>query len=246
MDQRSHFSHSASLLFTRDFHELRRGRLKRGGDCTIFYDPTRIVPEGEEYRFGDPEKPIVAHLRFHDSGPVTDLTIESRVGMLDYVPITFKADGPMLRATFQIPDNAQFIIAWFTYQCADGTILYDSDYGRNHVLRFFDQVQLLDTDIVTHRNTPTATFTCRVEAMIVRYHMTNQPELKEVEKAMNPVGTDTLDGHRVWELAGEPVPTSAVLAFDLIYYVDGERHKEDNQGQYFIAAPVRIAASSGR
>jgi uncharacterized protein DUF6209 len=258
MKQRSHFSHSANLLFTRDFHELRRGRLEQGGNCTIFYDPARIVPEGDAYLFGDPARPIVAHLRFTDGGPVMDLALQSRVGLLSYVPKTFKADGPMLTATFPVPDNAQWIMVWFTYQSTDGTTLYDSAYGRNHVLRFYDEIQLLNADIAVDPNAPTATFTCRVEAttgvetVIVRYHITNQPqvigqaELKEVERAMKPIGTDTSDGSRVWELAGEPVPTGAVLAFDLIYYIDGERHKENNQGQYFIASSLRIGASSAR
>ena len=79
--------------------------------------------------------------------------------------------------------------------------------------------------------------------MIVRYHITNQAELKEIERAMQPVDTGTSDDRRDWELAGEPVPIGAVLAFDFIYYIDGERYKENNQGQYFIAAPAQIAAS---
>jgi Family of unknown function (DUF6209) len=249
MDQSNHFSHAASLLFTRDFHELRRGHLGRGGDCAILYDPARIVPDGETYLFGDPARPIVAHLRFTDDGPVMDLILESQVGLLDHVPTTFKADGPMLTATFRIPDNAQWIMAWFTYQSTDGQKVYDSAYGQNYVLRFFDEIQLLNADITVDPSAPTATFTCRtettadVEKMIVRYHITNQAELKEIESAMQPVSTGTSDDRRDWELAGEPVPIGAVLAFDFIYYIDGERHKENNQGQYFIAAPAQIAAS---
>lgn len=249
MGERRHFNEPASLLFTRDFHELRRGRLERGGDCTIVYDPARIIPEGEPYRFGDPERQITGHLRFRDAGPVTDIILRSRVGLLNHVPKTFKADGPMLTATFRVPDDAQQIMAWFTYLCRDGTALYDSDYGRNHTFRFYDQLRLLDARIVTDPNALRATLTCRVETtadvetVIVRYHITNQPGPKEVERAMKPVGTDTTDDRRVWELAGELLPADAVVALDLIYYVNGNRHKETNQGQYFIAAPVRTAAA---
>jgi hypothetical protein len=251
MDQRKHFSHPASLLFTRDFHELRRGRLERGGECTILYDPARIVPPDEAYRFGDPERPVVAHLRFREGGPVMDLALQSRVGLLDYVPVTLKWDGPMLSATFRIPDDAQWIMSWFTFRSADGTIRHDSDYGRNHLLRFFGEVHLLAAEVVSLPDGAAATFTCRVEAtadveaVTVRYHITNRPEVKEVERAMTPVGADTPDGGRVWQLAGEQIPDGATVAFDLVYHIDGERHKEDNQGQYFIGAPVRSVAASG-
>ncbi|HET9255292.1 MAG TPA: DUF6209 family protein [Pseudonocardiaceae bacterium] len=244
MDQPDHFNHAAGLLFTRDFHELRRGRLERGGDCTLLYDPARIVPDGETYLFGDPARPIVAHLRFTDDGPVLDRRLESRVGLLDYVPTTFKADGPMLTTTFPIPENAKWIMSWFTYQSATGEILYDSAYGQNHVLRFFDEVRLLNTGITVQPGAPTAIFTCRaetaaeVERMIVRYHITNQTELTEIERAMQPAGTATPVDRRDWELTAEPVPIGGVLAFDFVYYIDGERHTENNQGQYFIAAPA--------
>ena len=249
MDQRTHFRHPASLLFTRDFHELRRGSLERGADCTILYDPGRIMPPGEPYRFGDPERPVIGHLRFRDGGPVTDLTLESRVGLLDYVPVTLKADGPMLSATFRVPDDAQWIMAWFTYRAVDGTVLYDSDDGRNHVLRFFGEVDLLDAAIIPSPDRRGASFRCRVEAtadveaVVVRYHITTSPQVNEVQRPMTPVGPETPAGHRVWQLADEQVPDGATLAFDLIYWVDGARHKEDNQGQYFIAAPAPAEAA---
>lgn len=250
MKQRPRLNRSARLVFTRDFHELRRGRLEQRADCTIAYDPGRIIPEAEPYHFGDPERPIVAHLRFRAGGPVADLVLRSRVGMHHHVPLTSKGEGALLTGTSQIPDDAQWIEVWFTYLCTDRTTRYDSDYGRNYTFRFLHDVRLLEAEIVDSPSVPTATLNCRaattaeVEAVTFRYHITNQPRVKEVERAMQSVGTHA-EGSRVWELNGDPVPTGAVLAFDFIYYVAGIRYKDDNEGQYYIAAPTHLTGTAG-
>lgn len=52
------------FTYTNDFHKLLYGDLRPGAELVVRYDPKRIVPEGEPYRFGDPNSPIVAHAAF--------------------------------------------------------------------------------------------------------------------------------------------------------------------------------------
>ena len=55
---------------------------------TIRYDPYRVVPPDDGYRFGDPERPVVSHLQFKEPGSVIDVTLVSSVGTPDYIPPT--------------------------------------------------------------------------------------------------------------------------------------------------------------
>ncbi len=83
-----HVEHDTSpeLIFTRDFREYIRGRFRPGLTATIRYDPYRVVPPDDGYRFGDPGSPVVAHLQCKESGPVIDVTLGSPAGIPDCIP----------------------------------------------------------------------------------------------------------------------------------------------------------------
>ncbi|MGZ9082930.1 MAG: hypothetical protein ACXW3U_12600, partial [Rhodoplanes sp.] len=70
------------ITFTCDFHELVGGDLRAGGPVLLRYDPLRIVPPGEPYRFGDPDRPVVAHLRFHQGATLIDVPLHSPAGLV--------------------------------------------------------------------------------------------------------------------------------------------------------------------
>jgi hypothetical protein len=248
MTQRISQSNAPQLIFTADFHQLLRGRLQRGSTCTIRYDPDRIVAPGDNYLFGDPGRAVVAHLQFKPDGPVTDLTLSSAAGLLDYAPTTVTGEGPMLTGAFDVPADAEWVMVWFTFTGADGAARYDSNNGANSLFRFqYEDVELLEAAVTTGAGAPLSYFTCRVEAdasveaITARYRVTNSSTRYHYPDARLQRTSAAPGGRAIWELTGAPVPQGSVVAFDLLYYVGGRRYKDNNQGRYFIAAdPERM------
>jgi len=50
----------------------------------------------------------------------------------------------------------------------------------------------------------------------------------------------------LWETPDIPVPHGAVIAFDLVYFVEGNRFKDDNRGFYFLAGRIADVATLKR
>lgn len=251
MSQRINQNNQPTLVFTEDFHQLLRGRLERGAACTINYDPDRITKPEDNYVFGDPSRPVAAHLQFAPEGPVTDLVLESPAGVLEYAPTTVTGQGPMLKGVFNVPADAQWVMLWFTFVGGDGQVRYDSNDGANTIFRFqHEDIELLEAAVTGGEGAPLSYFTCRVEAdeevqaITARYRLTNNPAQTEIQEAPLQRAAEAAggaSGHVVWELKGAAVPLGSVVAFDLIYYVGGRRFKDNNQGHYFIAGePQRM------
>jgi hypothetical protein len=242
--------HPAHLVFTRDFHELLRGRLDRGTSCTISYDPARIVPPDEAYNFGDPNRPIVAHVQFAEPATVLDLPLESWVGIHTYTPPALMGEGPMLKGVFDVPANAEQVIIWFTFLASDGRTCFDSKHGRNYTFRFLhEDFKLLDAEVSGSGGDLLHRFVLRVEAdeeieqIVVRYRVTNAPGA-DVERPVDLARTDqpAADGCAVWEADGVLVPANAVVAFDVRYLIAGHWTTSDNQGNYYLAThPAKLA-----
>lgn len=230
------------LVFTRDYHEFARGRVEPGATCTINYDPARIVPPESGYIFGHPDEAIVAHLQFQAGGPILDLPLESWSGISSHTASHRHGQGAMLRATFTVPDDASWITVWFTYHPAQGETRYDSDYGRNHQIRFHHELRLVEASVRGAALAALHSFHCLVEAdpqierITAVYRCPNvrgsehQPHEQDLRRLAGGKG-----GTARWELDGAPVPHGAVVVFELLYDADGGRHIDNNQGHYFLA-----------
>ena len=250
MSQRINQSNPPHLVFTEDFHQLLRGRLEPGSTVTISYDPDRIIAPGDPYVFGDPARPVVAHLQFRPGGPVIDLPLVSPAGVLEYAPTTVTGQGPMLKGVFDVPADAEWVMVWFSFVGADGSVRWDSNDGANTIFRFqHEDIRLLEAAVITPEGTPLSYFTCRVEAdeaveaITARYRVTNLLTPSDCPDAPLQRTGEGSGGRVVWVLKGAPVPQGSVVAFDLLYYVGGRRFKDNNQGQYFIAGePEKMRA----
>ena len=86
----------AEITFTCDFHELLAGDLRPGGPLLLRYDPQRIVPRGEPYRFGDAERPVTAHLRFRANDAGIDVALRSPSGIVACPDVDVTGQGSML------------------------------------------------------------------------------------------------------------------------------------------------------
>jgi hypothetical protein len=242
MSQHIEPASKTQIMFTRDFREFIRGGFRPGAQVTIRYDPYRIVPPGDNYQFGDPSRPVVAHLQFNEGGPVTDLVLVSHSGMHEYVTDWKARHVPMLSAHITVPDGADWVTIWFSFT-SGGRQVYDSNWGKNYRLRFYrDELKIVESTIRELADKPLNEFVCRVAVdpsvqwVKARYRITNLGPKSPVT-VVDLRRTDKSDeaGHIVWETHDVFVPNESVVAYDLVYFADGNPFKDDNQGAYFLA-----------
>lgn len=225
------------ITFTSDFHELVQGDLVPG-PCVLRYDPLRIVPETD--RGG--EHHIEVHVRFHPGGSEWHhvLTVPRAA------PLKTLADpagqGYMLEAAFDLPPHCNELEVWFSCKHPDGRVDWDSDFGKNHWLRFaLHDLELgraavvgsrgaaldhLDLDVTSVRD---------VDAIDVRWRATSVPGSGRSRASLRCVST--VAGRKRWQPdpSGILVPHGATLAFDLVYRVGPREFTDDNQGRWYIA-----------
>lgn len=235
MMQRRFENQAPQLSFTSDFHELLEGDLRPGAPLTIRYDPDRLAPL-QGYIFGDDRWQIMAHLRFVDQGPVTDLQLRGPLTALpDRDPM---GQGAMLTASTVIPREARFLEVWVSGEMPDGTH-WDSDYGYNYWFRFpYLDLYIVSAEVVPHdrgdaRFTLSVTSVPEVDAVRVRYSdITTRVRVKREENLRE--GLRTAEGRRRWEF-DDGVALTALIRFKLYYWTGGRRYKDDNSGQYYTA-----------
>lgn len=231
------------ITFTQDFHELVRGDLRPGAVLTLRYDPLRIVRPEDDYVFGDPGRPVVAHLEFRSGTPPLERPLQSRLGMLKTPDIDVTGNGSMLGVQVTIPDDAERLVVWFTYASRRG-LEYDNDGGRNFWFGFTEtEFRLLGTDVAARDGG--AEFWVRVaaapgvERVTARLRPVNEADFDKTE--LDLARTDEVDGGwPVWSLAGVPLPAGSRVLLKLYYWRGGVRYKDDNEGRYYPAPPPPV------
>ncbi|MDB5313823.1 MAG: hypothetical protein JWO38_8025 [Gemmataceae bacterium] len=228
---------------TNEFREGVTGWFLRGHPLTISYDPTRVVPPGDDYRFGDPARPVVAHVQFREDGPVTAVRLESWIGTPTTAAPTSAGRAPKLQGRIDIPDDAEWVTVWVTYTRPDGTTLYDSSFGRNFRFRFYhDELAVLRSDVVPKPGSGGGRLAVRVatdpavERVVVRYRvLTDPPPPAPTSVDLRRTGEDDPEGRTIWEAPDVAVPADRVTAFDFVYFAADRPFKDNNQGQFFLA-----------
>jgi hypothetical protein len=226
------------IVFTSDFHELVRGDLIPGA-CKILYDPLRLV-EGRSY---DNPPDIRVSVRFHPVGGSWDgtLVIPSRVNLgLLADPC---GEGVMCEGWFNIPPGCEELEIWFS-TCRDGRTFWDTEFGKNYWMRF----TLHDLDIkkakrraFRGKGSSQDALDCLVESvpgvqrMTLRLTLTNPTGHPRTETEMAVVPKE--GAAKLWStpVSGIPIPKGATAAFDLVYYVEGRKQTDDNQGRWYVA-----------
>ncbi len=228
------------ITFTSDFHELVTGDLVPG-PCSLRYDPLRLIALGDAA--GETHH-IRAYVRFHPSRAEWQGAMELPAGL----PLADLADptgqGYMLATTFDIPEGTDELEVWFSCTHEDGHTHWDSDFGKNHWLRF----GLADLAIQSVKVSPAKAKGAaqdtllvdlvtkpKIDSVSLRWRITSQPG---APRQITPLVVASLtDAGKNWSApaGGIPVPRGATIAYDLVYTVEGRTHTDDNQGRWYIA-----------
>lgn len=235
----------AEIAFTCDFHELVTGELAPGGSVLLRYDPLRIVPPGEDYRFGDTRQPIIAHLRFHQDQPPLDVELRSLAGIVPCPDVDVTGQGTMLQADVLVPADAQLLVIWFSYRRIGGAVLYDSDYGANYRFGFAGrEVGHVLASVLRRPDAGSDRFDISldaappVQAVSVPFLIVGDPGFRhEIGLQRGPAGADA--GGAVRWSASADVPRDAIVRFKICYWIGDRRLIDDNASTwYLVPAPA--------
>lgn len=233
----------SQITFTCDFHELVTGNLKAGTALRLSYDPLRIVPAGEPYTFGDPQRPVTAHVQFGAGSPVVLVALTSP-GMTDTPDRDATGQGSMLKGKLDIPAEAEMLSIWFSFARLDGSIVYDSDFGVNFNFRFPEHDLMdLDSNVVVDLAKNAGLFFLHlstisiVDRVTVRFGKAGVSREHNDELPLHEVAMSTDPGRKAWAIEDVVVPRAAVISFKVFYWIGGVRFKDDNTGHYYLSPP---------
>lgn len=229
---------SPQVTFTLDFHQLVTGGIGPGTSCRIAYDPLRIVPKGQPYRFGDPAHPVTGYIQTLPDGEIVSRTLVSEIGHPADWDVDITGQGSMLTGSFDIPEGCSELAFWFSYLDAFDQLQWDSAFGENYHIRFPSHDIVVQQAVVTSDpQTPYSGFGVEVsaiaaiDAISVRYRILNDPAQRDRKNVVPLQHT----GGTSWSVFGVAVPYQSTIAFDLVYTVGGRSFKDDNSGRYFTA-----------
>lgn len=248
--QRARAGKPAEITFTCDFHELVSGDLRPGGSVLLRYDPLRIVPREEPYRFGDPERPVIAHVWFREADTPIEVALHSPAGLVPCPDVDLTGQGSMLSARFEVPNDADLFLVWFSYVTTSGEIRYDSDFGVNYRFGFASkEIEVLGATVARRPDEPADRFelTVRtadvVEEVAAPYFLVADPACAKhevtLQRTQESMGSEL---GASWSVAVD-VPHGAILRFQVCYRIGGRRLTDDNAGAWYLAPepqPERI------
>lgn len=242
MTQRLFLGKPGEITFTGDFHEIVVGDPQPGAPLLLRYDPHRIIPRKEPYRFGDPERPVIAHVLFRAGAPVFEVALHCTAGIIACPDVDPTGQGSMLSARLVIPADADLLVVWFSYDSASGVRFYDSDNGANY--RFGFPGRELDRLAAAVERLPDAPFdrfqvsadaVSSVEAVRVPYVLVADRDCIKHELHLDRTGQ--ADTHREagrWG-ASIDVPHGAIVRFKVCHWVGGRRLIDDNGSAWYLA-----------
>jgi len=245
MHRHSWIGRPPRITLTHDFHELVRGDLVPRRRVVLRYDPLRIVPPDDGYVFGDPTRPVTAHVAFRRDGSEAEtIILASPAGMLENPDIDVTGAGSMLRGELALPDDAEELGVWFSYDSPHTGRHVDDDFGRRFRFGFISlQLRILSADVAAASNLATpdgGRFELEVgvrndvERVMVRMSLVNHPDFPKCECDLAATEREE-DGWHVWRLSPVEVPGDAIVRYKLYYWIAGLSYKDDNDGEYYLA-----------
>jgi Family of unknown function (DUF6209) len=242
MKQRLHAGKPAGITLTCDFHELVAGDLRQGGPLLLRYDPTRIVPAEEPYRFGDPERPVMAHVRFREGGAPIDVPLRSPGGIVSCPDVDLTGQGSMLSAQVVLPEDAECLTVWFSYATASGAIRYDSDHGANYHFGFpCHEIAAVRATVTRQPDEPgdrfelTVSTAPAVEGATIQFSLVGDAACAKHEIRLQRAGEVAAQDRLTLWTAATNLPHGATARFKVRYWIGGRRLVDDNTGAFYLA-----------
>jgi hypothetical protein len=242
MVERSGAGKPAEITFTCDFHELVGGDLRPGGSVLLRYDPLRIIPAEEQYRFGDPDRPVTAHVQFRAGGTPINVPLHSPAGMIPCPDVDPTGQGSMLSARIDVPEDAERLIIWFSYAAAAGETRYDSDHGANYRFGFPSRDIEVVRATVTRRPDETldlfeltVSTTDAVEDVAAPFFLVADPARAKHEARLQRTNEDEASGLGASWSATLDVPQGSIVRFKVCYWIGGRRLTDGNAGAWYLA-----------
>lgn len=242
MGHRPWLGKPAEITFTSDFHEIVAGDLRPGLPVLLRYDPHRIIPPEEPYRFGDPGRAVIAHLQFHDEASPLDVALLSPAGVIACPDVDPTGQGSMLSAQVAVPADADVLIAWFSCAGAAGTRLYDSDFGANYRFGFPSrEITAVEATVTPRPDEPFDRFAVGVEtalsveaASVPYVLLADRDCIKHEIRLHRAAEANAPPGRRRW-IASIDVPHEPIVRYKVCYWIGGRRLLDDNAGAWYVA-----------
>lgn len=240
MKPRQNQGRRPQITFTSDFHELVQGDLVPG-PFVLRYDPLRLIPPEE---VDGAKHEIHAHVRFHPSGQTWEgtLVVPANAPLAELA--NSSGQGYMLETTFNLPEGTDELETWFSCTHDHGFTHWDSNEGKNYWLRFsLSDIKTVQATVrQPGKNNPAQSSLefevvtiPQVISVVARWHLPSFQDGPRVETELIPTGTQKEGTHWSAPPAGIPVPTAAIAAFDLIYFIGDRKFTDDNQGRWYLA-----------
>lgn len=238
MAQRLFLGKPAEITFTGDFHEIAAGDPRPGRPLLLRYDPHRIVPPEETYRFGDPDRPVTAHVLVRTDAPPLDVALHSPAGLIACPDADPTGQGSMLSAKLTLPADADLLVVWFSYANSAGAEVYDSDDGANYRFGFPGaEVESIAANVEHLPDAPGDRFqvstdtAAKVEAVAVKHVLVADRTCTRHEFRLQRT---EYAGAARWSGSAD-VPHGAIVRFKVCYWIDERRLIDDNGGAWYLA-----------
>ena len=212
------------------------------GTCAIQYDPLRIVPESEVRKLPATQRPVTAFVRCLPGGELWQGEMRFAPAATLLLDEDSTGGGTMLTTGCPVPNACDELECWFSYVDDSGNTLWDSAMGANYRLRVPSHaIRIEQAEIEARANEAQDLFRLRVESVgtvdsvLLRWRYANAINSVRHECPLTPAA----DGDKkVWTPPGGELGVSwdTPLAFDLVYYVAGHKHTDDNQGNWYVVS----------
>ena len=231
----------------------RCGRATPGWSASAALRSIRTVPAEEPYRFGDPERPVMAHVRFREGGAPIDVPLRSPGGIVPCPHVNLTGQGSMLSAQVVVPEDAACITIWFSYTTASGVIRDDSDYGANYRFGFpCREIDVVRATVTRQPEGPGDRFdlivrtTQAVEDATAQFSLVGDTACIKHEVRLQRVSEVAAKERGLLWAAAIDLPHGATTRFKVCYWIGGRRLVDDNTGAFYSRSSPNLTTSPRR
>jgi hypothetical protein len=219
-----------TITFTKDYRQLLHGDLLPGRSVRIKYDADRLPADRSDV--------TKAFYKFVESAEPQSTELHSKTGRLLTKVTLDTGEGTMITGQIEIPGDADHLTIWFLNVGKSGEQYWDSNHGKNYIVRF--TTEDIDIDSV------------EVSGGMFRIAVNASPEISDLAvhyRIMNTPAGPNAAPEQVLRLtrSGEkwsgsvPVLEGAVIRFTVHYQAYGNPYADTNNGKGYLTWAGAVA-----